>query len=111
MEKEMKDQEEKLLEPLAYSVVIGIITVSGILSNLVSLFYICKKLEVNQYVRRILKTHTSVMLTLQTLSFIGYCLVVFGNFPNAYTCSIYKVPILSGLASSYVFPAAIAVIR
>ncbi len=98
-------------EPFPYLVTMGVIISLGVLSNSASMFYINRKLKVKPYVKSILKIHTYFMITLLTLCLIGYSFVAFGNYRTLYACTLYLLPALAGLVSSYVFPAAIAIIR
>ncbi len=81
------------------------------MTNLGSLAYVRLKLKLNRHLLNILTLHLIVVISGLLLTIAGYSLVDIGEVRSLYTCSLFNLPIFAAFVSSYLFPAAIAVIR
>ncbi len=93
------------------TIVRGCLFVCALMTNLGSLAYVRLKLKLNRHLLNILTLHLIVVISGLLLTILGYCLVDIGEVRNLYTCSLFNLPTFATFVSSYLFPAAIAVIR
>ncbi len=98
-------------EPMLFKAFLALFLVCALVTNIGSLVYVKLKLKLNEHLLKILKLHLVIVVGSILASSIGFILAYIDGNRNLYTCSLYMLPIGAGFVSSYLFPAAIAVVR
>ncbi len=97
--------------PLSDKIFQGIFLNVGIVANLVSMLFIFFKLELNPYVKRILICDTFSKVMLLSVANAGFISLFVLDARGLYTCSLAILSNLASFVGSYIYPAAMSVIR
>ncbi len=94
-----------------YILIHGLLTYCALFSNVVCFAFIKWKLEINPYVKTILTLDVQSKLFLLTIAAAGHFRAFIMGHRDLYSCSLAILPNAIATVGSYVFPAAMSVIR
>ncbi len=97
--------------PLKYVILQGSLVYGCLLSSIVCSLYIKTKLEVNPFVKRILMLDTMSKIILMSVGIVGHFKTFVVGQRDLYSCSLAILPNLATSVGSYVYPAAMSLIR